>query len=501
MVSLDILSLVKTAQNQNGLRYSDYQRYRIYCTHKLRKLRVGAKFKFGRNRFENKAITSEDCGRDFRFLLMLLFNSERSWAYAMQLRQFLSEYGNKKAKYHLMSRLRKAVRWAEQLEQATAAISDTKTILEAQAYRASMAGNYSLEKRDFESALSNLLTAKAVYEKLQEVADSVQSVILAEKIETLATMIKYCQHQGLDAKDLLAMKMSDNPENQLLNAQIESLLAETQAKTLENVGNFTIQGKSYQVTNPKARLSLQRAEEAIIGLDTANDRFALYTEAFSHYDDALRIVKKDRDELRNQGEASAAEVINALFEAITQAKLSRTLDRNQEMAKAAEEKFESEVDQVLQGAKPKASRPQELVKLYDTILQNIEVLGEDMHESLKEEVKRKRTYYIAQVYVYSGKLLEAYALLQRCEQNDQVAVLAAKIHAKMILDNSLTPELSNLSIEDNSSLFGDFKYPPNVDLLLPKAVFYDLANDLVEYPDIKERFEEKKGFFSRWFGR
>ena len=71
----------------------------------------------------------------------------------------------------------------------------------------------------------------------------------------------------------------------------------------------------------------------------------------------------------------------------------------------------------------------------------------------------------------------------------------------MILDNSLTPELSNLSIEDNASLFGDFKYPPNVDLLLPKAVFYDLANDLVEYPDIKERFQEKKGFFSRWFGR
>ena len=121
-----------------------------------------------------------------------------------------------------------------------------------------MAGNYALEKRDFESALNNLLTAKAVYEKLQEVADQVQSVILAEKIETLATMIKYCQHQGLDAKDLLAMKMSDNPENQLLNAQIESLLAETQAKTLENVGNFTIQGKSYQVTNPKARLSLQQ---------------------------------------------------------------------------------------------------------------------------------------------------------------------------------------------------------------------------------------------------
>ncbi len=83
MVSLDILSLIRVAQNQNGLRYSDYQRYRHYCTRKLRKLRCGTKFKFGRGKFDNKTITSEDCERDHRYLLMLLFNAERAWSYAM----------------------------------------------------------------------------------------------------------------------------------------------------------------------------------------------------------------------------------------------------------------------------------------------------------------------------------------------------------------------------------------------------------------------------------
>jgi hypothetical protein len=39
-----------------------------------------------------------------------------------------------------------------------------------------------------------------------------------------------------------------------------------------------------------------------------------------------------------------------------------------EMAASAEAKFESELDVVLQDATPKASRPQELVRLYDTIL-------------------------------------------------------------------------------------------------------------------------------------
>jgi hypothetical protein len=57
-----------------------------------------------------------------------------------------------------------------------------------------MAANLAIERRDFKDALSNLITASAVYEKLRDVSDSVTAIIFSEKVETLGTMIKYCQH-------------------------------------------------------------------------------------------------------------------------------------------------------------------------------------------------------------------------------------------------------------------------------------------------------------------
>ena len=34
---ISLLSLIMVAQNQNGLRHKDYQRYQSYCSRKLRK--------------------------------------------------------------------------------------------------------------------------------------------------------------------------------------------------------------------------------------------------------------------------------------------------------------------------------------------------------------------------------------------------------------------------------------------------------------------------------
>jgi hypothetical protein len=40
-------------------------------------------------------------------------------------------------------------------------------------------------------------------------------------------------------------------------------MAESQSQAIENAGNFVIAGRNFTVTNPKARMSLQKAEEAI----------------------------------------------------------------------------------------------------------------------------------------------------------------------------------------------------------------------------------------------
>jgi signal recognition particle subunit SRP68 len=49
----------------------------------------------------------------FRYLLLLLIDAERAWAYAMQLKTEANTEPRKK--FHMVSRLRKAVKHAESL--------------------------------------------------------------------------------------------------------------------------------------------------------------------------------------------------------------------------------------------------------------------------------------------------------------------------------------------------------------------------------------------------
>ena len=52
LVDVDILIMVKSAQNQNGLRHNDYGRYHHYCIRKLHRMRKSLKFTQGRKQFQ-----------------------------------------------------------------------------------------------------------------------------------------------------------------------------------------------------------------------------------------------------------------------------------------------------------------------------------------------------------------------------------------------------------------------------------------------------------------
>ena len=67
----------------------------------------------------------------FRYLLLVLMDAERAWSYAMQLKQEANTEPRKR--FHLLSRLRKAVKHAEELERLCESNRvDAKTKLEAQ---------------------------------------------------------------------------------------------------------------------------------------------------------------------------------------------------------------------------------------------------------------------------------------------------------------------------------------------------------------------------------
>lgn len=109
-----VLKIIKEAQQQHGLRHGDYQRYRGYCSRRLRRLRKVLKVQQGdRRHFKRKDVVSSMITED-KFLQIPLIMAERAWSYAMQLRQESNTEPRKK--FHLISRLKKAVRHALQLQ-------------------------------------------------------------------------------------------------------------------------------------------------------------------------------------------------------------------------------------------------------------------------------------------------------------------------------------------------------------------------------------------------
>jgi hypothetical protein len=122
------------AQALHGLRYGDYQRYRQYCSRRMRRLRQGTKFLHweqgkGKSKFVQREIGEEQVV-DVRFLAMVLNKAERAWAYAMQLRETPSGPGREV--HHVMRLLAKAAKHAAALLALCQARADDRTCLEAE---------------------------------------------------------------------------------------------------------------------------------------------------------------------------------------------------------------------------------------------------------------------------------------------------------------------------------------------------------------------------------
>lgn len=111
--------MIKDAQQQHGLRHGDYQRYRGYCTRRIRRLRKALKYPQGDKRhFKRRDVTlSQLTGKkaDERFIHIPLISAERAWAYAMQLKQEANTEPRKR--FHLINKLRRACFYALQLQE------------------------------------------------------------------------------------------------------------------------------------------------------------------------------------------------------------------------------------------------------------------------------------------------------------------------------------------------------------------------------------------------
>uniref|UniRef100_A0A0E0EK85 Signal recognition particle subunit SRP68 n=1 Tax=Oryza meridionalis TaxID=40149 RepID=A0A0E0EK85_9ORYZ len=450
--SINVLELMREAQMQHGLRHGDYTRYRCalpdflpdlsticplrppvmfmtcrrYCTARLRRLYKSLKFLHGRGKYTKRNIT-ESTVTDVRFLHIVFYMAERAWSHAMEKK---TAGPNAQQRIYMLGRFRKAVKWATLFSHLCSLKGDSRTSLEAEAYASYMKGTLLFEQeKNIEAAMTNFKNTRAVYEELGKYGSIENQLLCRQRIEEVEPMIGFCSRKlggsALQAHELLDLE-KEGPAYDLFKAKIEAVLSETRSQQAASMTEFSWLGRRFPITNAKTRVSILK--ESV----PADKKLGIFDKIFSAYHDARSCIRND---LASAGNAeNIRDELNGLDKAVSAVLGFRTIERNQLLVSIAKSKFTKHRDE----KNEKITKPEELVRLYDLLIQNTTDLTDLIssgRDKNKEEntfiqeyelkslaFRAERCFYLAKSYSSAGKRAEAYALF---------------CHARSITDSAL----------------------------------------------------------------
>nr|CAB3481003.1 unnamed protein product [Digitaria exilis] len=295
-----------------------------------------------------------------------------------------------------------------------------------QAYASYMKGALFFEQdKNIEAAMINFKNTRAVYEELGKYGSIENQLLCRQHIEEVEPMIDFCSHK-LGGSSLQAHELLDNA-NDLLKAKMEAVLSETRSQQAASMTEFNWLGRRFPITNAKTRVSIlkaQQLEKDLTGPATesmaADKRLGIFDKIFSAYHDARSCIRND---LASAGSAeNIRDDLNGLDKAVSAVLGLRTIERNQLLVSIAKSKFAKHRDE----KNERITKPEELVRLYDLLIQNTTDLtdlvssGRNKNEEENSfihdyEIKgmafrAERCFFLAKSYSSAGKRAEAYAL-------------------------------------------------------------------------------------------
>ncbi|CEG38668.1 signal recognition particle 68 kda protein [Plasmopara halstedii] len=467
VLTVPILETVKAAQLQNGLRHRDFQRYRQYCTRRLRRIRKSTKFTHGKGKqYMNKKVDIETATEN-RLLYLPLYNAERAWGYAMQLKEDdnldKSENGedaNSRIKFHLNGRLRKAAEWSQRLAEICAVRADVRTSLEAEAYAAYMAGNLAFHREEHVLALDKFSTVHRIYTDLSKVGTSSQKDLFSRSADELQPFIRFCEHRlalrgrlanSTDTSSLELQSSGDGANNALLESKIDLVLLEARKQKVASLG--LVEWKQQQLTVPTQEIGLAivRTTELAAKLDAALDdkmRETRFLDLLSAYDGLLQALKSATAKLEQQAKSGSAlvhsdlELLAALEEYARFNKLVKQVERQVFVYQTLKRRFS-------------AQQAGELIHILDMLVQTVgdillipgirelEQRRAAQYSSYQAVFRACRASTVAQTYLQDKKFAEAKALYQYALAflADAEEILAAQPAAKDDILQQLTKEM------------------------------------------------------------
>jgi len=399
---ISILSLIKTQRYQNGLRHNDHYRYRQYCTRRLRRLRIVLKYKFGKGKYKPNPFPKDF--ENSKFVELLIVQSERCWAHALQLKSDSAAAAQPNARWrlHLIKRMAKARLWSAQMAQVAEVHCDMRTQQEAKAYSAYIEATWHLEREEFAEALDALNTSKSHYERLGVACkDPKEQQVYKEMVvemEPSFRLAKYHLGQIGEERETIKKRISVQGSDFVYRG------------SAVNVPNTDIKQKMIN-----SRALLFQVDETMAAEDIAA-HVELYGEASVAIADTLSDMHTQMIDAGDEFDWVKAEACMREFQCCL------CLERNAVILRGI---FDN-----------RKAKPEEGMRFCDLIKADLTQLVDlaDTRDDFKDSVTvylnvvlNARAYFLAQCHFAAGKFLEAAALLDLTGRVDKDLVLD-KLH-------------------------------------------------------------------------
>lgn len=538
LYTIRVLKLVKDVQQQHGLRHSDYQRYRGYCSRRIRRLRKALGLPpSDRHNFKKKTQIDENHINEKTITIPLML-AERAWSYAMQLR--LEANTEPRKKFHLISRLRKATVYALQFQQLCDSPKfDSRTKLEAEGYVAWIHGSLHFELQLWKSAIEYFKKAQLIYEKLASALNEEDAPLYRKKSEEITPSLRYCAYNLGDATATELLQLRSQAHGELLK-NLDILVDQTVKHNTSVMNEIKWRNRSFPVKSEKVRsflLADRDLEKSFVngGID---DNISLIEQHLMDCKDAITAVRDECKAEPKSGDSIPSTQL--LMNYLSYIRLNRTIQRTHLMIEKARKEAESDWSpKESKKLESHRSKIQEQSRLYEIIIQNLMEMEQlpiseyDPNFAFEIQFKIKayqalRCYSIGENLSGIGRWGDTVKLFERAAQlanealksdslesniADELKALVEKIESSRMIvraksifepefneqkESKKPPLIERLDeyYEDPSLLTKEpniVEIPPPMIPIPCKPLFFDLALDMVKFPPLNEKINERKG--------
>ncbi|KAI8824151.1 uncharacterized protein EV422DRAFT_519111 [Fimicolochytrium jonesii] len=448
---LNVLSETHETRNMHGLRHQDYQRYRQFCARKIARLRKvgGLTQSTPKKKYVRKPVTAELVTGE-KSLQILLFEAERAWAYAMEIKQEVRDEPRKK--FHMIKRLKRGVEAAKSLQQLCETCADERTVLDVKAYAALLSAYLAFEQQHWEDALNKFAVGRTIYAGLSNTGNSHQATLAQSAIDGIDPSIKFCAYSlrisGAQTVEIEKLLEAQDKKASLgldaLTAHVKNTLAEFRQEPVED-GAFKWRGASVAFKNEKIRQGMDEAKRisetrpyTFIGPSAPEGVEALpgvadgYDMLLAKWTEVVALAKSDvrEDEIAvSKVKSSKSDQTTAALRWVlvyaTFHRLLTLLTRTNLKVELTKQQIKT---QARGTPRKKAAKPEDVLRLYDAVLQAAndflkypEVEADAGLHSLVQSavyvIKAERAAYLAETLSRQGKRDEATTLLERASEH------------------------------------------------------------------------------------